>query len=280
MAFDLTTITSDRIVRPPRIVLLGVEKIGKSTFAGDSEKPIFLPIKGEEGIDDIEAGKTPVCNSIGDVFGWLSSLFEGEHDYRTVAIDSGSTLESLIHEDVCSRLGGEQNIVLTGGGYGAGYGEALITWRTITQWLDALRSAKSMASIIIGHVKVKPFHDPGGGSYDQYQWDIHDKAANLLFRWADSILFANAKVVIRQEDTGFNKTRSRGIEIEENSRWLYTQKRPAHPGGGRGVYGHLPYELPLSFAHFQDAVAAQMQAPDTLGNRDLQPSQVKDTTND
>ena len=42
MAFDLESITSEKRIRAPRIVLLGVEKIGKSTFASGSHNPIFI----------------------------------------------------------------------------------------------------------------------------------------------------------------------------------------------------------------------------------------------
>ena len=128
-------------------------------------------------------------------------------------------------------------------------------WREITEALDALRNHRNMAIIIVGHVLVKRFDDPAGDSYDQYQFDMHAKAANLLYRWADVILFCNTKVVVKTEDVGFGKTKSRGLDNTGGARFLYTQKRPAHPGGGRGPYGRLPYELPLSWASFSDAVA-------------------------
>jgi hypothetical protein len=111
-----------------------------------------------------------------------------------------------------------------------------------------------MASIVIGHVKVKRFDDPAGPSYDQYQFDLNDRAANLLYRWADVILFANTKVIVKTEDAGFGKEKGRGIDITGGARFLYTQKRPSHPGGGRGVFGQLPYELPLSWSNLMDAV--------------------------
>jgi hypothetical protein len=112
-----------------------------------------------------------------------------------------------------------------------------------------------MASVIIGHVKVKRFDDPNGASYDQYQFDINDKGANLLYRWADLILFANTKVVVKTEDKGFGAKKARGIDITGGERFLFTQKRPAHPGGGRDPYGQLPYEMPLDWSVFEQSVA-------------------------
>lgn len=258
MAFDLASITSGTRIRAPRIILLGVEKIGKSTFASQAPNPIFLPIRGEEGIDSIDVPQFPTCNSLADVIESLYSLFSGEHDRQTIVIDSASALEPLVWEDVCLRCGNVDSIEAVGGGYGKGYVEAAGTWRNLTAALDTLRLERGIASILIGHVKVKRFDDPAGDSYDQYQFDAQDRVANLLYRWADVILFANAKVVVKSEKVGIKKEHHRGIEVAPGSRWLYTQKRPAHPGGGRGVFGRLPYELPLSWQAFQDAVTAAM----------------------
>lgn len=256
MAYDLTSISCDSQLRPPRIILLGVEKIGKSTFAAGSDSPIFLPMKGEEGIDDLSVPRTPVCKTLEDVIGWLDAIGLGSDQHGTAIIDSASALEPLIWADTCYQNGNVDSIEKVNGGYGKGYIEALNGWRLLTERLDALRTYKNMASILIGHVKVKRFDDPAGDSYDQYQFDINEKAANLLYRWADVILFCNTKVVVKKEDVGFKKEHKRGIDISGGARFLYTQKKPAHPGGGRGVYGRLPYELPLDWTAFRDAVSA------------------------
>lgn len=261
MAYDLSTITSDTIARPPRIVLLGIEKIGKSTFASCFPSPVMLPVKGEEGLDDPEirarARVLPVCETSQDIFGWLGSLGQSEHTYQTIVIDSASTAEALINAEICAKVT-VPSINEGSLSFGVGTDQALGLWRTISEYLDALRSCKGMTSILIGHVKVKRFDDPNGESYDQYQWDVHQKIASLLYRWADSILFCNTKVVVKKEKLGFSEdnVKKRGIDIAPGSRFLYTQKRPAHPGGGRGVYGRLDYELPLDWQEFQNAIDA------------------------
>ncbi len=256
MAFDLASISTGPGLRPPRIVLLGVEKIGKSTFAAGADSPIFLPIKGEEGIDDLDVPQFPLTQNVENVFEAFSTLYTDKHSHKTVVLDSASAFEPLIWKQVCQKHGNVDSIEKVGGGYAKGYTEALHEWRQITVALDALRNHRNMAIIIVGHVLVKRFDDPAGDSYDQYQFDLHAKAANLLYRWADVILFANTKVVVKETDVGFGKTKGRGLDNAGGQRFLYTQKHPAHPGGGRGAYGRLPYELPLSWANFQDAVAA------------------------
>jgi hypothetical protein len=267
MAINLASIKTETAVKAPRIIVLGVEKIGKTTFACGSRidkgavvetglnNPVLLPIKGEEGADDLPVPKFPILNSLEEVMQGLASLYTEEHDYGTVVLDSASAFEPLIFDAVCKEAN-TNSIEKVGGGYGKGYTEALAKWRNVTEGLDALRAQKNMASIIIGHVKVKRFDDPGGDSYDQYQLDLHEKSANLLFRWADCILFCNTKVAVKKEDTGFGQEKARGVDIGGGQRFLYTQKRPAHPGGGRGIYGRLPYELPLDWAAYQAAIAA------------------------
>jgi hypothetical protein len=242
----------------PRIILLGVEKIGKSTFAAGSDRPIFITVKGEDGIDSLSVPQFPTCHSTNDLFSCLSSLWSESHDYGTVVLDSSTALEPVIFSEVCAA-NRAKDINSDGLGYSRGYREAAKIWRKITEALDALRNDKNMASIIIGHVKVKRFDSPDSGSWDQWQCDLNEFAYGLLHKWADVILFANTKVTIRSEDAGWGKDNKRGIDITGGARFLYTQKNPAYPAGGRGVYGRLPAELPLNWNNFMDAVSAASQ---------------------
>jgi len=206
MSFDLQSIKSGVTHRPPRIVLLGVEKIGKSTFATGADNPIVLPIKQEEGVDDLDCDKFDTAQTFDDVLKAVGTLVTEQHDYKTFIIDSASTLEPLIWKHLCDAANCD-SIEKVGGGYGKGYTEAANTWRTLMEGLDALRN-KGMAVILIGHVKVKRFDDPLGDSYDQYQFDVHEKVSNSLFRWSDCILFANTKTAVKKEDVGFNKEKA------------------------------------------------------------------------
>jgi hypothetical protein len=269
MALSLASISKKATIRAPRMVVLGVEKIGKSSFAcgcsfedgkltkQGQNSPIVLPIKGEEGVDALDVASFPTLRSYTDVLDAVGVLYREQHDYRTAVVDSVSALERLVWAYVCQQ-NNVDSIEKVGGGYGKGYGEAADAFGLLLDGLDALRAEKNMASILIGHVKVKRFDDPAGPAYDQYQFDVNEKIANMLCRWADLILFAGTKVSVQKEDVGFKKEKSRGTDVTGGQRFLFTQKRPAHPGGGRGFYGQLPYELPLDYTAFTAAVAAAM----------------------
>jgi len=270
MALSLASISSKSQVRAPRILLLGVEKIGKTSFACGCKfkdglrvaqginRPIVLPMRGEEGVDDLTVPSFPTLNTFPEVIEALNVLLNEAHDHRFTVTDSLSALEPLIWDHLC-KLYNVDSIEKVADGYGKGYVAAAQEFRAYLDYLDALRANKNMGAILIGHVKVKRFDDPAGPSYDQYQIDVHDKIAHMAARWADLILFCNTKVAVQSEDKGFNKTKQRGIDASGGARFVYTQKRPAHPGGGRGVYGELPYELPLDWSEFMAAVSAALE---------------------
>ena len=234
------------------MILLGVEKIGKSTFAAGSDNPIFLPIKGEEGVDDLNVAKFPRAETFDDVLTAVTTLIKEEHEYKTFIIDSVSALEPVIWAKLCEE-DSVDSIENYQKGFGKGYTAAVNKLRDLMEGLDMLRK-KGISVIIIGHVKVKRFDDPLGASFDQYQFDIQEKMALTLQRWADSILFCNTETAVKSENVGHKQDKNKALRLD-NSRYLFTQKRPGHPGGGRGVYGRLPYKLPLDWAAFTNAAA-------------------------
>lgn len=250
MALSLSSITTGKLRKPPRVVLLGVEGVGKSTTAAQSPKTIFIPMKGERGLDEIDAAKFPPCNNYEALIEAITTLYQEDHDYQTVAIDSASALEPLIWDKVCRDNNNAESIEKVNGGYGKGYVEALKLWREVMDGLDALRDEKNMGSILIGHVKTKEFNDPESDPYTTYMFDINEKAANAVYRWADLVAFCNFKrAIVTKTDAGFNKTKSRATGSDQ--RLMYTTKRPAHPGKNRYA---LPYELPLSWPALLEAI--------------------------
>ena len=257
MSFDLSSIKKGVQHKAPRIVLLGVEKIGKSTFAAGSDNPIFLPIKGEEGVDDLDVAKFPRAETFDDVLAAVRTLIKEDHEFKTFIIDSVSALEPVIWAKLCEE-DNVDSIELYQKGFGKGYTAAANKMRDLMEGLDRLRS-NGISVILIGHVKVKRFDDPLGASFDQYQFDLNERIQLALQRWADSILFANSETIVKTEDVGFKKEKKTGKDLT-GARYLFTQKRPGHPGGGRGVYGRLPYKLPLSWEAFTNAASEAAQS--------------------
>lgn len=274
MAISLSSISRGTAERIPRIYLLGVDGVGKSTFAqGDGEDTIFIPVKDERGLDEIAAPKFPPAETFAEVMDRLTALATEDHPYKGVAIDSVSALQPLIWKAVAASRG-VATIEQVDGGYGKGYIAADDLWRELIAALDWLRDNKRMRIILIGHVIVKQFNDPLADPYDQYREDLQERAANILRRWADAVLFANLKTFTKNAKLGgMNNTTTHATAQTEHvagqataKRFLYTEKRPAHPGKNR--YG-LPYELPLSWPAFVDALAKARPTSQQLAAADV-----------
>ena len=267
MAFDLQSISREAQNLPPRILLLGLPKVGKTTWAASAPGAVLIPVKGEEGADAVTCAKFPTVQSYLDLCEALDTLANEKHDFKFVVIDSASALERLIWERACA-IGLEENDKpkktfkkIEDFGYGKGYTVANSVWVDLTHRLDKLRNAREMGCILIGHVSKAPFDDPMSMAYDEWVFSVHttDKgggARDILTRWVDSVLFAREKAYLK--NVGDEKHPDyKGLGTGE--RVLLTQKRPGHPGGGRFPYGNLPYELPLDFHAWMNAVGVAMQ---------------------
>lgn len=225
-------------MRPPRIVIYGPPKVGKSTFAASA--PGVLMIDIEDGLEAIDA-KAVKAPEYEQVFDTVKALHEQSHDFKAVAIDSGDWLEHAIQRSV-AKAAGKTNIADIP--YGAGYTEAGNIFKNILEWLTALRDAKNMASIIICHDQIKRFDDPMQESYDRHQLKLHDKTASVLREWADAILFCTQEVFTVSKEKRFNKEIVKG---KGGDNIMYAVGSPAYVAGNR--YG-LPERMDLSWEAF------------------------------
>lgn len=151
---DLGSISTGKTRQPRRIMLYGTHGIGKSTWAASAPKPIF--IQTEDGLADIDCDSFPLCETFEDAIGCLRSLYESDHEYKTVVIDSADWLERLIWAQVCA----DKNVTsIEDIGYAKGYTFAVDHWSRIINGLNALR-AQGMASILLAHSQIEKFEDP------------------------------------------------------------------------------------------------------------------------
>ena len=238
---------------PPRIVLHGPEKVGKSTFFVGAPNPIFIPT--EDGLTGIEANAFPLCQSYNDIINCLSALCNEQHDYKTLVLDSADWAETLIHKHVCG-IQNVANIEKASGGYGKGYLDALNLWQNIVKALDYINKQKGMIIGIICHSRVVSINDPLNEVYDSYQMKLHSpKSGNgsseLLREWADILLFADTEKFTRKIDADGSKDDKRSRATGTGRRLLYTSPSPAYAAGNRY---NLPPQLNLDWMDLQSAL--------------------------
>ena len=244
---------------PPRLLVYGTEGIGKSTYAANAPKSIF--VQTEDGLNEIDCDSFPLAETFDNVISALSELYSEQHDYQTVAIDSLDWLERLIWDDVCREYG-VKSIEKVDGGYAKGYTHALTQWREVVDGLDALRRERGMAVMLIAHAKIEKFEDPESAAYDRYSPRLHKHASALLTEWCDAVLFATRKFRTESEDAGFNRERTIAVALgaDGGERILRTVGGPSCIAKNR--YS-LPAELPLSWPALMAAISSPNEPVET-----------------
>lgn len=243
MSISLASISkTQRNSLPPRVVIHGAQKVGKSTFAAGAYNPIFIPL--EDGLSGIETNSFPLLKTYEEVEQALTTL-DGAHDFGTVVVDSTDWLEPLIWDYTCRKNNWAS---IEAPGYGRGYIEANHVWRAFLAKLNALRMERGMAVILIAHSAVKRFEAPDSEAFDRYELKMQKGALGLIVEWADAILFAQEETAIKKEANGQN-VRARGVST--GRRIVQTNAKPSFIAGNR--YG-LPDVLPLEWSALVSAM--------------------------
>ena len=237
MAVDLSSIMTGAEDQPARIVLQGVQGIGKSTLAAAAPLPIF--IQTEDGLGMLDVPHFPLAETYQDVIDAMSSLATQDHDYQTLVVDSLDWLEPLIHRHVCAQ---NNWATIDEAGYGKGYTAAGEIWSEFIDALNYIRATKKMTVILTAHVQIKRHDNPATDPYDRYTIKLHKNAGNKMVEYADCVLFANYRISTTQTEGGFNQKKTRAVGSGE--RILFTEERPSHIAKNRF---NMPPELPLDW---------------------------------
>lgn len=246
MSFDLNSIKRGQDIKPPRIFIYGVEGIGKSTFAASAPSPIF--IQTEDGQGALDIASFPMVEKIDDIRTALGTLYQEQHDFQTVVLDSADWLEQIIAREIEATHEAKELA------YGKGALKQAEIWQELLGGFNALRNDRGMSVILIGHSQIKRFDSPETEPYDRYSPKLQERSNALVREWADAVLFANYRTVVKKSEVGFNKEVARGITTGE--RLLYTTEKPAYMAKNRYA---LPDSMPLSWDALSDAIAGRVQ---------------------
>jgi len=247
MAISLADLKRVKSADAPRFLIYGPEKIGKSTLANEFPASVFLQI--EEGTGMLELNTFGKLLSFQDVMDAIASLYQEEHQFKTVVVDSATALQTLVYAETCERGDdkGNKKTRIEDFGYGKGYQYALSVWQEFMEGIMALRRDRGMTVILIAHSKIERFDDPETVSYSRYEIDLHEKARDLLKREVDVVLLLKSDVAIKNEEQGFNKSRARA----DGGRtvWMHASSRPAYAAGNRyDIPERLMYDRGKGFA--------------------------------
>ena len=206
---------------PPIVVIHGQPCVGKTTLGQKFPRPIFL--QTEDGCPSgLEIETFGLCESLVDVIEAIKHLGKESHDYQTAIVDSLDKLEPLILAALCAERGYTS---IESPGYGKGWVEADTLWLDFLRGCDWLRRSRNMTIVLIAHSEIVTVNDPRVTSYTSYQLRLHKRARALVEDSADLIGFLATDVIIKSEQGGFGRTRTRADG--GSTRWLHCEGRPA-----------------------------------------------------
>ncbi len=247
----LASIARTKRQTPDRIMLIGVEGVGKSTFAANALRPIF--ISSEDGLSEIEAEAFPEPETFADVLSAVDSL-RGEHPYQTLVFDTLDWIEALVWQQLKDRDGVER-IEDVGGGYGKGYTAAVEEFRLLISRIEQMVSVHPMEVIFLAHASISNFANPTGPDYARYEAKMNKKAAALFKEWCKSVLFATFEDHVADAKSGTlikgitaGNKKAKGVGGED--RIIRTTRSAAWDAKNRFA---LPSTLPLSYEAYSDA---------------------------
>ena len=230
MEIDLNNAPTGNPAKAPVGVIYGQAGLGKTTLV--CQAPDVLVIDAERGMPPALVGvKRFEASTFNDVLALLQAVYEQDHSYKTVVIDSITKIINMLTDEICR----EQGWLLPNGkndmgerGYGSyGRGDKAMAQRIaeIMNWVMAIREARNIAFILTGHVRVEKMTPPDGEQYTRYSLSAPALATEAIVQNADFVGFLSHPVtVIKDED----KKKGGAVRaMSAGSRRLYLRHRPA-----------------------------------------------------
>jgi len=204
---DLTTLTKP-LTKPPQITLVGTPGVGKSTLGALFPNPIVVQAEDGSSVYDSwpEEEKPTVFPALprsdaknkistkAALLDQLRALATQEHGYKTLVIDSVTSLHSLFEHEV-SDFYGVDNVADAAGGFHKGYLVVKEYHQEIKTACDYLRDKKGMAIVFLAHTSVEKIKNrPDSEEYSVYGLDMHKASSPVYINLVDAVMY------LRQEE--------------------------------------------------------------------------------
>lgn len=268
MALSLSDLKQVSKSGPARFLIHGVPKVGKTTLASEFPNPVF--IQTEDGENDTEITTFGKLESLTQVHEALGALFNEDHGFQTVVIDSVTALQRLVKEAVLAERPtnekGKPVKSLNDYGFGAGYGYVTQKFDEIWQALEWLNKERGMYVVMIGHTVIKSVEPPDGEPYARYQIDLDKQVEALLQRETDVIAFLDTARNVRESEDGGGFGKKHKYVSGSGSYVMIKMDRgnPSYAGGSRiGMPAEIRYDKGKGFEVLSQYFPGQNQTNET-----------------
>lgn len=256
----LDSVNTSQTPNGARVVVAGVEKVGKTTFATSAPRALLVPL--EDGYAGVTVMKTPKLTDFAQVIALLDEIIvscgAGKFAYQSLVFDSATALEKLIHLSVLGRdpgysPGNPKAVTMESalGGYGKAYQYANELMTTFLNRCDILAQYYRINIVLTCHVFAAEVIDPMSGKYDSWDLLLHSPKnqktygkREMVTQWADIIGFLHEPMfIVKDGDMSKGVTANKG-------RVMAVNRAPSYVAGNRfRMTADIPIPAPALKQH-------------------------------
>lgn len=220
------SITNDQVNGPYFGILYGAPGTGKTWLCRWAEKPFYLAVeKGVEKVPDVgrftKNDQIVLPETIDQFFDMLRYFLTQEHNYKTIVVDSGKFVDSLIVADIIKNnpteiVHKEPKKVesIADYNFGTGYAKAITYWQRFLKGVDVLHK-KGINVILIAHSHEKNTTNTNGDDYKKTKIDMLEfggySVPALLSARADWVYFIRSEVKTVSKKNAFGGSKTVGL---------------------------------------------------------------------
>lgn len=241
---------------PPRLVIYGDEKVGKTSTAAQAPKPLYIGT--DDGRRRLPVDGLPIPSTWEEFVSQLENVVAEAPGlgYGSVVTDTLNGAVELCAQHVCeTQFGGRWNDTKNGFlSWGGAQGWAAVSEevRRILPLYDSLIDA-GLWVVLLAHSMTAKVRNPLEGDYDRYQPAMDRRVWARVAGWADVILRVDYEKKILEDPSSPGRKRA----ITDGTRILRCAASAAEAAGCR-----VGYELPEIIPFAWESIEGHLGKPD------------------
>ena len=224
----MLNIITGRVQRPQKVVLYGVEGIGKTSLSAQTPEPLFIDTEGGTAHLDVRRLQKP--ETWEELIALIKEVAATPDVCRTLVLDTADWAEAMAIDHICQKF---RQPGLESFGYGKGYTFLSEEFsRLLAACDEVIASGKHV--VITAHAKQRRVELPDEtGGFDVWGLKLSKQCAPLLKEWPDALLFLNYKTIVVATDSNTHpRPAGRDGAVLRQHRADLRRRRAHAPGQG------------------------------------------------